>query len=226
MEGGTETTDEAQHGGTRPGAGRPRGSLNRRTSALRDAIEAEGVDPAVALVRIGKAAEARAEYALAADCYGKVLPFLHAKVRTSADAHPEEALEFARAMLSAKIEAAATTISQPGLAERLQRAHARVQIMVDTGVVRAPDDVMVDVTPDTPTAAPQAPAAPPSPAAGPAPATDAPNAYRPVLPRPVTPAPAPAVSADWAAPVAPWPNRNEGHAKVDYDPTGGAYEHP
>jgi hypothetical protein len=101
--------------------------VNRRTSALRDAIEAEGIDPAVALVRIGKAAEARAEYALAADCYGKVLPFLHAKPRTSADAHPEDALEFAKAMLSARVEAATTAIAQPGLAERLNRARARLE---------------------------------------------------------------------------------------------------
>lgn len=122
-----EDRDEAQHGGKRTGAGRPRGSLNRRTSALREAIEAEGIDPAVALVRIGKAAELREEFGLAVEAYGKVLPFLHAKPRTSADAHPEEALEFARAMLSARVEAATTAIAQPGLAERLNRARARLE---------------------------------------------------------------------------------------------------
>ncbi len=147
MEGGTETTDEAQHGGTRPGAGRPPGSVNRRTSALRDAIEAEGIDPAVALVRIGKAAEAREEYGLAADCYGKVLPYLHARPRTLADAFPDEALEFHKALLAARIEAAATSVSVPGLAERLQRARARarMQIIVETGCNRAPDDPATDL---------------------------------------------------------------------------------
>ncbi|MBT9246658.1 hypothetical protein KM031_10150 [Gemmobacter fulvus] len=150
----------------RRGPGRPRGSPNRRTSALREAIEAEGVDPAVALMRIGKAAEARAmavtellteviakaaksrvlmedadqaiarklaearaELSLAAECYGKVLPFVHAKPRTSADAHPEEALAFAKAMLAAKVDAAADAISNNrglnGLADRLERAKAR-----------------------------------------------------------------------------------------------------
>jgi hypothetical protein len=257
MESCDENTVESQHGGKRSGAGRPRGSVNRRTSALREAIEAEGVDPAIALVRIGKAAEARAvavtdllgevmakaaeagvvtedadqeitrklaearaELSLAAECYGKVLPFVHAKPRTSADAHPEEALEFAKAMLTAKISAAAETLESPGLAERLARAKQRasVTILMSTGIDRSPDDPIIDITPTQP--AQEARHSAPAPSAGPAPAqaTDAPPApapepYRPILPREAPPPPA----ADWSAPPAPWPER-QARAEVDYNP--------
>lgn len=246
-----ENQDEAQHGGKRSGAGRPRGSVNRRTSALREAIEAEGVDPAIALVRIGKAAEARAmavtdllnevmakaaeagvvtedadleiarrlaearaELSLAADCYGRVLPFVHARPRTSADAHPEEALEFAKAMLTAKIEAAAKTLDNPSLADRLARAKAKVIVQEDgsAGVAfeidPAPAATVIDAqaqpvlsprpTMHEPTASPEKPEAP---------------AYTPILPRGVPPA-----SADWSAPApASYPQR-QAFADADYSP--------
>lgn len=209
-----ETQDEAQHGGRRSGAGRPRGSVNRRTSALRDAISAEGVDPAVALVRIGKAAEAREDFGLAVEAYGKVLPFLHAKPRTAADAHPEEALEFAKAMLAAKVDAAADAIANNrglnGLAERLDRAKARVEIHVNTGIDRAPDDVSVTLSAPAPDLGQVIDAKPVQPApvapAGPSPASATeppPAAYKPILPR----SDVPPAAADWAAPAPAWPQR-------------------
>ena len=269
--------------GSAPGerrGGREAGTPNRRTSALREAIEAEGVDPAIALVRIGKAAEARAEavtellneviakaaeagavtedadleiarrlsearaeLSLAAECYGKVLPFVHAKPRTSADAHPEEALEFAKAMLAAKVDAAADAIANNrglnGLAERLDRAKARVEIHVNTGIDRAPDDVSVTLSAPAPDlgqvidAKPVQPA--PAPSAGPAPvrATEPPPAPAPAPPAPYVPLarrvdPPPDAAADWAspaAPAAPWPERAS-FADTDYDPTNGSYKLP
>lgn len=184
--------DDIQHGGARSGAGRPKGAVSRRTAALREAIEREGVDPAVALVRIAKAAEGREEYSLAIEAYGRVLPFLHSRPRTLADAHPEEALEFTKAMLSAKIHAAAETLESPGLADRLRRAKeaASISITVDTGIGRAPDDddvrISLPATP-APPAAPQPRPAPAGPPPTPEPVAPPPITARPILPRPAWP---------------------------------------
>lgn len=221
--------------GSAPGerrGGREAGTPNRKTSALREAIEAEGVDPAIALVRIGKAAEAREEFALAAECYGKVLPFLHAKPRTSADAHPEEALEFAKAMLAAKVDAAADAISNNrglnGLADRLERAKARVEIHVNAGIGRSPDesdDVSVTLSAAAPDMGRIINAKPvqrgPAPHAGPSPTpvtepppAPAPAPYVPIARRADPPPPA---STDWSARAASWPERPAA-AQVEYSP--------
>jgi hypothetical protein len=207
--------------GSAPGerrGGRQAGTPNRKTHALRDAIEAEGVDPAIALVRIAKAAEGREDFGLAAECYGKVLPFLHAKPRTSADAHPDEALEFAKAMMAAKLQSAAETLANPGLAERLERAKARLaSLTVSTGIDGAPDDrpsinasfSVIDAQPAQP--APAGPAPRPAMAEPPEPEP----IYSPILPR---------ASTDWSPPAAPWPEKqrfaDEG-STFDREPYGG-----
>lgn len=227
MPSGAEVQDETQHGGKRTGAGRPRGSVNRRTSALRDAVDAEGVDPAVALVRIGKAAEEREEYSLAVEAYGKVLPFLHAKPRTAADAHPEEALDFVAAMLKAKLFAAAAVLDNPSLADRLARAKARIVLSDDgapgavglsfgTGFIQhGPADTslgegpIIDATPSSPAGPSPRPLAEP-------PAPEAPR-YVPILP---TADPAPRTATDWSAPV-PWSQQQafaDGRSSFETDP--------
>jgi hypothetical protein len=213
-----ENQDEAQHGGKRSGAGRPRGSVNRRTSALREAIEAECVDPAIALVRIGKAAEAREDFGLAVEAYGKVIPYLHARPRTSADFHAEEALEFAKAMLAAKIEAAAETLDNPTLADRLRRAKekASITILMETGVPRAPDD-LIDITPAQTSQDARHGAASPSAGHAPAQAASAIPAPAPYVPIARRADPPPPASADWGPPAAPWPDR-PAVAAVDYSP--------
>lgn len=190
---------EVQHGGKREGAGRPRGSANRRTAALREAIEAEGVDPAVALVRIAKAAEEREEFPLAVEAYGKVMPFLHSRPKPT-EADPEALIALERALLRMKIEETAEAVKRDeGLAERLARAKKRklaaevievFDALADAADAAAP---MIDASPTPPVAPTPAPATPVQP-------ESAPEPYRPILPRP-----APAATTDWAAPRVDWP---------------------
>lgn len=196
---------EVQHGGKREGAGRPRGSANRRTAALREAIEAEGVDPAVALVRIAKAAEEREEFPLAVEAYGKVMPFLHSRPKPT-EADPDALIALERALLRMKIEETAEAVKRDeGLAERLARAKKRklaaeVAEIFDALADAAEDAQVIDASP-TPTVAPT-PA--PAPSAGSAaPAQPAPaSEYRPILPRPAL-----AATTDWAAPRVEWPEK-------------------
>lgn len=202
--------------GSAPGerrGGRTAGTPNRRTAQLRDAIAAEGVEPAVALVRIAKAAEDREEFALAVEAYGKVLPFLHSRPKPT-EADPDALVDLERRLIRAKIEETAEVVSRPGIAERLQRAKARVRIAdADTNGVSieiGPEDAkpMIDVTP----------AACLAPSAGsvasrsaPAPEPEAP-AYKPILPRSSAPTSteersAPASTDDWSAPASNWPEQ-------------------
>lgn len=208
---------ENQHGGKRDGAGRPRGSTNRRTVALREAIEAEGVEPAVALVRIAKAAEDREEYALAVEAYGKVLPFLHSRPKPT-EADPDALVDLERRLIRAKIEETADAVTaRPGLAERLARAKARIRIADgDAGGVSieiGADDAapLIDVTPPTRPAA-SAGSAASRPAPSPEPEAQ-PVAYRPVLPRPSAPI------GDWSAPTPrnDWPESQAFAVGCTYD---------
>ena len=198
------------------------------------ALRIEGVDPAVALVRIGRAAEAREEYGLAVEAYGKVLPFLHAKPRTAADAHPEEALDFAAAMLKARLVAAAAALDNSSLADRLARAKARIVLNEDgsfgavglsfghTGFTHEHDQeegisfgesAIIDAKPNTPAGSPRPTVAEP-------PAPKWPR-YVPILP---TADPVPGAHADWSAPaspIAPWPEDvafADGRSSFETDP--------
>ncbi len=126
---------------------------------------------------------------------------------------PDALVDLERRLLAAKVDAAADAIANNrglnSLAERLDRAKARFEIHVNTGIDRDPDDVSVKLCAPAPDLdqvidARQVRVTPVAPA-GPAPA-----AYRPVLPRGM-----PRAAADWAAPAAPWPERQ---AFVDLPP--------
>ncbi|MFC3166808.1 hypothetical protein [Paracoccus fontiphilus] len=203
--------------GSAPGerrGGRQAGTPNRRTAALREAIEAEGVDPAVALVRIAKAAEAREDFGLAVEAYGKVLPLIHAKPRPAV-LDPDETIAFERDLFRMKVEETAKAVqADEGLASRLARAKARklaedVAEVFDAMTDAAHAGPIVNVTPSRPAAS-----AGPSLRPAPAPAVEAPQvAYRPVLPRSAMP-----------APIGDWSMRerqafaDEGRSSYDTDP--------
>jgi hypothetical protein len=70
-------------GGARTGAGRPRGSVNKRSDELADKLSALGCDPAEGLARIASEALAENDRDLAARCYSSLLPYLYAKLKLS-----------------------------------------------------------------------------------------------------------------------------------------------
>lgn len=70
-------------GGKRPGAGRPKGSPNKRTAALREAVEEAGYDPnwaVLGLLDAAKEAHSEGDIKLMVDALAKAAPFLHAKL--------------------------------------------------------------------------------------------------------------------------------------------------
>lgn len=67
------------HGGARPGAGRPKGALNRRTRDLAERLVDAGRCPVEALVRIAEDAEKSGNAGLALDAWKAVLPYVHAR---------------------------------------------------------------------------------------------------------------------------------------------------
>jgi hypothetical protein len=73
----------ATRGGARTGAGRPRGSVNKRSDELADKLSALGCDPAEGLARIANEALAENDRDLAARCYSSLLPYLYAKLKLS-----------------------------------------------------------------------------------------------------------------------------------------------
>lgn len=83
----------------------------------------------MALLRIARAAEHAGELGLAADCYGKILPFIHARPRP-VEFEPDAVVDLERRVTAARLSAAADAIEDSpglsGLAERMARARARL----------------------------------------------------------------------------------------------------
>ena len=68
-----------KRGGKRPGAGRPKGSISKRSLALREMLEEAGYEPdqaIVALFEIGREAMETGDYRLAIDAYSKAAPYV------------------------------------------------------------------------------------------------------------------------------------------------------
>jgi hypothetical protein len=221
-----EEPEDRVWGGAREGAGRPKGrpSLRRAAQAIAEVGAAwPGWSPVLHLATVANDESLPVEIRL--DAAKAAAPYLHSRPKP-VEMEPDALVELERRLIAAKVEAAVATLYQPGLAERLQRAHARVQIPVDTGVMHAPAD-FADVTPNAPPAEPQA-----------RPATAAlgdGNAYSPVTEPPSAPAPTPcspilscgpAVSADWSAfAPAPHPQR-QAFADAGCDFKNGSYKLP
>jgi hypothetical protein len=62
-------------GGARPGAGRPRGSRNKRTVELISLLDGMGIDPARELLRLGRKAEESGDLDLATRTYGILMRY-------------------------------------------------------------------------------------------------------------------------------------------------------
>ena len=93
---------KVSHGGSRPGAGRPKGAQNRRTRLLADKLLGAGKCPAEALVRIAEQAEADGKMDLALDAWKAVLPYVHAKPK-AVELDPERVIRLAREIAEARV---------------------------------------------------------------------------------------------------------------------------
>ena len=198
--------------------GRQAGTPNRTTTALREAVEELGGDPALALIRIAKSAEENGDLGLAVEAYGKVVGFIHARPKP-VDVNPEALIELERALIRVKLEETAKAVkSDDTLADRLARAKQRhlasevFQVFDAMTATATEAATVIDAQPvvsqpvarptmHEPTAALDVRAAP------------APAAYTPILPRLLP-------SADWNAPAsapALFPQR-QSFADAEYSP--------
>lgn len=70
----------AQVGGRRAGAGRPKGTANRKTREIADRCAAEGLTPLEVMLDVMRRAHAAADYGTALDAAAKAAPFVHARL--------------------------------------------------------------------------------------------------------------------------------------------------
>lgn len=119
---------EKQHGGKREGAGRPPGSLNKRSlEAIAEVAERfPDWSPLMHLATVANDLDMSAEIRL--DAAKAAAPYVHPRAKAQVlDA--DALVDLERRLIRAKIEEAADTISaKPGLAERLERAKARLRM--------------------------------------------------------------------------------------------------
>lgn len=77
-------------GGARPGAGRPAGSTNKRSEALREALAENGGDPVLFMLEIMR--DIKRDISLRMDAAKSVAPYVHPKLQattvTGADGGP------------------------------------------------------------------------------------------------------------------------------------------
>ncbi|MEQ8653875.1 MAG: hypothetical protein RIC87_15535 [Kiloniellales bacterium] len=101
----TSADEQSSRGGFRPGAGRPKGSKNRRTiltSELIDELRLARPDynPLLSLVLMADEARGNDDLGLAKDCHATVLPYLMPKLRPiEADVEALQQLEVTKALL-------------------------------------------------------------------------------------------------------------------------------
>jgi hypothetical protein len=96
-----------EHGGSRTGAGRRKGSLNRRSADLVDRLNKMGVDPAIKLAQLALKAESSGDDELAVEANKALLPYTYPKLRVIEADVPKandlgERLAAARARVQAK----------------------------------------------------------------------------------------------------------------------------
>mgnify|MGYP006950406200 FL=1 len=131
--------EKSKHGGARPGAGRPPGSLNKRSG---EAIEkvAEAFPNWSPLQHFATVANDESlEPAIRLDAAKAAAPFMHPRPK-AVEIDPDALVELEARLVQVRLETQdKLLLGNPDLADRLQRAKERV-IVVETNVPRAPDD--------------------------------------------------------------------------------------
>ncbi len=90
------------HGGARPGAGRPKGSRNRRTEGVQQRLDSLGCDPVEGLGRIAQQAEEQGDLGLAMHCYKALMPYVAPKRQAIALERNEGDEDIAKMILRAR----------------------------------------------------------------------------------------------------------------------------
>lgn len=85
------------HGGARSGAGRPPGSVNKRSAALAEDLISEGLCPIRALARLAVRAEADGDLSTATAAWRAVAPYVYARPKP-VETDPDGVIELARAL--------------------------------------------------------------------------------------------------------------------------------
>lgn len=135
-------TETVEHGGKREGAGRPRGSINRRTAEALEQLAEQFPDwtPLAHLAAVANDDSLDIEIRL--DAAKAAAPYVHARLKPVV-ANADELVELEARLVRARIEAQADVLDdRPGLADRLERA--RRTIIVTSAVPRAPDDPLIE----------------------------------------------------------------------------------
>lgn len=127
--------------GSAPGerrGGRQKGTPNRATASVRAILEDAGANPAERLIALAQRAEKTGEIALAADIWSKLAAFAYPKPRP-AELDPDRVIELEKAIIEAKLEAAANAAERNpglfGLGDRLSRALARIDGPIEAETV-------------------------------------------------------------------------------------------
>ena len=100
-------TEAAKHGGKREGAGRPKGSLTRRSEILGEALLANNNCPVGALMRLAEKAEAQGDLGQAIGAWKSIIPYVYPKPK-AVEVEPESVIELAKAIAEARADALAT----------------------------------------------------------------------------------------------------------------------
>ena len=209
-----------KRGGARPGAGRPRGSLNKRSVEAIEAVAEQFPDWSPLQHFAAVANDETLDPMIRLDAAKAAAPFIHPRPK-SVELDPDALVELERRLVRVKLEATAQLMTErPDIAERLERAAQR-EIVVITGVERAPNDPApetiegkladrlsragVTYAPPTPRLSPpeEPQEAPPAPSAGPAPAAPTAPTAKPVAP------PAPAPAPEPYQPIMPLPGPSQ-----------------
>lgn len=95
----------AKHGGSRAGAGRPKGSRMRRSEALATKVIDGGNCPVDALIRLANDAEGQGDRREAISAWKAVLPFIYPRPK-AVEVEPESAIELAGELVQAQRAAA------------------------------------------------------------------------------------------------------------------------
>lgn len=205
------------HGGKRKGAGRPKGSLSKRSIEAIEAVAERWPDwsPLNHFAEVANDKELDAEIRL--DAAKAAAPYIHPKPK-GVELDPDALVDLEGRIAAARLTAQAQVMKEhpgltDGLADRLNRAEART-IYVLTNIERAPDDPIDAIAERLERASPAidhepAPPAPvdPEPREAPAPGP------KPIADRKPDPAPS-------YRPVTPWPElpRFQGTMSDDYRP--------
>ena len=109
-------SEDTGHGGARSGAGRPSGSMNKRSTALADDLLAEGLCPVRALIRLAERAEENDDLPTAITAWKAVVPYIHARPKP-VESDPDGVIDLAQALKGA----AGLNDTQMNFADQVER---------------------------------------------------------------------------------------------------------